>query len=188
VIVAAASAAFFDNGYSATSIEEIARRAGVSKVTVYNRFGDKQALFTAAIAHECAGMEASLCLDFSGAETLRDQLLRFGEAMLTFLGRPELIRFENMLGGEMERHPELGALFLEAGPRRMKANLGRIIAAGAARGEIRVDDPLLAAEMLAGMLKGFVDLERRFAGAPLEPVSSERISYAVDSFLRAHAP
>jgi TetR/AcrR family transcriptional regulator, mexJK operon transcriptional repressor len=188
VIVAAAFSAFFEHGYGGTSIEEIARRAGVSKVTVYNRFGDKQALFSAAIASECLEMETALRLDVDQPQNLRDHLVRFGEAMLEFLGRPELIRFENMLGGEMERHPELGALFLDAGPRRMKATLAKIIEAGAQRREIVVDDPITAAEMLAGMLKGFVDLERRFAGHPVAPVTRERITYAVDAFLRAHAP
>ena len=49
----AAIAAFFERGYAATSIEQIAAEAGVSKVTVYSHFGDKRALFTAAVETEC---------------------------------------------------------------------------------------------------------------------------------------
>ncbi len=52
-IILAAKKAFFDHGYAGASIEAIAGEAGVSKVTIYNHFGDKRALFTAAVEHEC---------------------------------------------------------------------------------------------------------------------------------------
>ncbi|MEO1488476.1 MAG: helix-turn-helix domain-containing protein, partial [Pseudomonadota bacterium] len=41
-IVEAASDLFFEHGFAATSIEQIASLAGVSKVTIYNHFGDKR--------------------------------------------------------------------------------------------------------------------------------------------------
>ena len=44
-ILAAARAEFFANGFSATSIEAVAARAGVSKVTVYSWFKNKENLF-----------------------------------------------------------------------------------------------------------------------------------------------
>jgi TetR/AcrR family transcriptional regulator, mexJK operon transcriptional repressor len=141
IIVEAARATFFDHGFSGTSIEEVARRAGVSKVTVYNRFKDKQALFVASVERECEEMEASLGLDIDWPDTLRDQLIRYGEAMLAFLNRPKLVRFDNMLSGEMERHPELGQLFLNAGPRRMMQGLVSVVKGGAQRGEITVSNP-----------------------------------------------
>ncbi len=188
-IVAAAHGAFMEHGYSATSIEEIARRANVSKVTVYNRFGDKQTLFAETITAECATMRGSLATDVDQPADLRDHLNRYGMAMLRFLGRPELIRFENMLGGEMDRHPELGELFLNCGPRPMLGELAAILANAAARGEVVVPDPAAAAAMLGGMMKGFADLERRFAQRPMTDfISAERVAYAVDAFLKAHAP
>jgi TetR/AcrR family transcriptional regulator, mexJK operon transcriptional repressor len=188
-IVTAARDLFFERGFSATSIEEIARRAGVSKVTVYNRFTDKETLFVECIVGECQGMETDLSLDMNTPGDLRARLIRFGEVMNAFLNRPELVRFENMLGGEMDRHPQLGVLFLNAGPRRMKGGLARVIEAAAARGEIVVPNVLEAAELLGSMIKGFADLERRFAAdGDGRFMSSERIAYAVDVFLKAHAP
>ena len=188
-IVAAARDCFFERGYSGTSIEEIARRAGVSKVTVYNRFTDKQTLFVACIAGECQGMETDLKLDMDNAGDLRARLIRFGEVMNAFLNRPELVRFENMLGGEMDRHPELGVLFLNAGPRRMKAGLAQVIGAAVERGELAVPNVAEGAELLGSMIKGFADLERRFAAdGDGRFMSSARIAYAVDVFLKAHRP
>jgi TetR/AcrR family transcriptional repressor of mexJK operon len=189
-IVAAARDCFFEHGYSATSIEQIARRAGVSKVTVYNRFADKQALFVESVLLECSDMQDRLCMSINQPVDLRDHLVRFGDAMLAFLWRPKLVRFENMLGGEMERHPELGELFLEAGPRNMHRSLSAVIALAAERGELAVDNPAAAAEQLGGMFKGFADLERRFGkqGEESPENAARRVRYAVDVFLRAHAP
>jgi TetR/AcrR family transcriptional regulator, mexJK operon transcriptional repressor len=186
-IIAAARDAFFEHGYSGTSIEEIARRAGVSKVTVYNRFGDKPTLLAESVRMECETMRAMLHTNVDAPIDLADHLSRFGRAMLAFLARPELVRFENMLGGEMERHPELGELFLEAGPRQMQRGLAAVLADAAARGEIIADDPMGAAELLGGMFKGFGDLERRFSGKP-EMDTDKRVDQAVTAFLRAHAP
>jgi TetR/AcrR family transcriptional regulator, mexJK operon transcriptional repressor len=187
-IVATASDLFIAHGVSGTSIEAIARAANVSKVTIYNRFGDKTALFVECIAQECREMQALLRIDDDQPRDLRDHLRHYGMAMLNFLARDQLVRFENMLGGEMARHPELGELFLEAGPRRMLRGLADVIAAAAARGEIHVADPLRAANMLAGMMKGFADLERRFAmHESVDFVSEDRIDYAVDTFLAAHS-
>ncbi len=48
--MAAATAAFRDEGYESTSMDRIAERAGASKRTVYNHFGSKEALFQAVVA------------------------------------------------------------------------------------------------------------------------------------------
>ncbi|HLY55468.1 MAG TPA: TetR/AcrR family transcriptional regulator [Stellaceae bacterium] len=48
-IVAVAAELFLVDGYGATSIETVARRAGVSKRTIYSRFPDKAALFRAVV-------------------------------------------------------------------------------------------------------------------------------------------
>ena len=55
-ILDAASQLFFEDGFAATSIEQVAADAGVSKVTIYNQYGDKRALFTAAVERECEKM------------------------------------------------------------------------------------------------------------------------------------
>ena len=62
-ILNAARYEFFNVGFAQSSIESIAARAGVSKVTVYNRFKTKEALFAAAVGNECAVMRQALCVE-----------------------------------------------------------------------------------------------------------------------------
>ena len=76
----------------------------------------------------------------------------------------EMIRFEQRIAAEVEREPELGACFLEAGPRRMHRALADLLRREHARGTLKIDDAVLAAEHLASMCKGLADMERRFIG------------------------
>ncbi|MCC6595535.1 MAG: helix-turn-helix transcriptional regulator, partial [Rhodanobacteraceae bacterium] len=52
-ILAAAKRLFLDHGFEGTSMDSIAAEAGVSKLTVYSHFRDKETLFTAAIRERC---------------------------------------------------------------------------------------------------------------------------------------
>lgn len=178
---------FLDVGFAATSIEHVASAAGVSKVTVYNHFTDKRGLFVAAVERECEKMRGHFCIEQMPDASLRDRLTAIGEAMHAFLSRPEMVQFERRIAAETEHDPELGAAFLANGPNRMRAAFARLLAAMDAAGEVRIDDPQLAAEQFASMCKGFGDLERRF-GAPRDPAQDRaRIDAAVEVFCRAYA-
>jgi TetR/AcrR family transcriptional repressor of mexJK operon len=186
-ILAAAAASFFEHGFAASSIEQIAADAGVSKVTIYNRFGDKRALFAAAVEVECEQIRGSLQVPEVASGSLRDRLTAVGEAMVAFTSRPKMVQFERRIAAETEYDPAVGEAFLEAGPHRMKESFAALIAAMHEAGEVDVADPALAAEQFAGMCKGMGDLERRF-GAPVDPQRNrERIAGAVEVFCRAYA-
>lgn len=186
-ILAAAAASFFEHGFAASSIEQIAADAGVSKVTIYNRFGDKRALFTASVEQECAQLRGSLEVPKIASGSLRDRLTAIGEAMVTFLSRPRMVQFERRIAAETEHEPAVGEAFLAAGPLRMKKAFAALLAAMHDAGDIEIDDAELAAEQFASMCKGMGDLERRF-GVPDDPRRNrERIAGAVEVFCRAYA-
>ncbi len=187
-IVEAAAASFFDVGFAATSIEKIAADAGVSKVTIYNHFGDKHALFTESVRQECQKMRGYFSLDPSIGGTIRERLQVIGEAMSDFLSRPEMVQFERRIAAETEAEPAIGRAFLEAGPWPMKAAFSDFLAHADSQGELAVPDPDLAAEQFVAMCKGMGDLERRFGEQISDTVSDARIQGAVEVFLRAYLP
>ena len=185
-IIAAAVRAFFDDGFAAASIEQIAASAGVSKVTVYNQFGDKRGLFTAAVEAECNRMQTYFSIDTSAGATLRDRLRNIGTGMVAFLSRPEMIQFERRIAAETVAEPEIGAAFLAAGPHRMKKAFAQFLRALAKAGDVEIEDFDLAAEQFASMCKGMGDLERRF-GAAVDPQRDrDRLEAAVEVFCRAY--
>jgi TetR/AcrR family transcriptional repressor of mexJK operon len=185
-ILVAARDAFFEHGYGAAAIEQIAAAAGVSKVTIYNHFSDKQGLFTAAIERECERMRGHFSIGGDGTTSLRDRLLHIGHAMVAFLSRPEMVQFERRIAAETERNPEIGLAFLNAGPRRMKATLAAFLAAMAETGAVVIPNPTLAAEQFAAMCKGFGDVELRFGAPPSENSTQQRVEAAVEAFLQIY--
>lgn len=186
-IVEAAAQSFFNVGFAATSIEQIAADADVSKVTIYNHFGDKRALFAAAVERECEKIRGHFSLEEMPSGSIRERLTVIGEAMFAFLSRPEMIQFERRIAAETEAEPAIGQAFLEAGPWRMKQGFSAFLAYAAAQGDLKIDEPWLAAEQFVSMCKGMGDLERRF-GVEVPPEdSARRIAGAVDVFLAAYA-
>lgn len=183
-----AIAAFFEHGFAAVSIEQIAAAAGVSKVTIYNQFGDKRGLFTAAVEAECGRMESYFSIGESTGGTWRDRLTAIGHGMVAFLSRPEMIQFERRIAAETVHDPEIGAAFLAAGPHRMKRALAGVLYTLTQNGQLRIDDADLAAEQFASMCKGMGDLERRFGHPSDGARDRQRIESAVAVFCRAYAP
>ena len=185
-IVEAAAQMFFNLGFAATAIEQVAAKAGVSKVTVYNHFGDKRGLFAAAVECECEKMRGHFSIDSSDTEDLHVLFRRIGEGMIAFLSRPEMIQFERRIAAETVHDPELGIAFLDAGPRRMKRAFSALLDSLVAAGRLDIEDTMVAAEQFASMAKGFGDLERRFGAAIDGDLNRRRLESAVEVFLAAY--
>lgn len=185
-ILEAAAQSFFDGGFAGTAIEQVAADAGVSKVTIYNQFGDKRALFTAAVESECEKMRGYFSLDEMPPGSIRERLMAIGEAMLAFLHRPEMIQFERRIAAETEHEPAIGAAFLEAGPWRMKQAFSAWLAHACAAGELAIPDTDLAAEQFVALCKGMGDLAHRFGVHVTHAESQRRLAGAVAMFLAAY--
>jgi TetR/AcrR family transcriptional regulator, mexJK operon transcriptional repressor len=186
-IIQAAVQSFFEGGFAGTAIEQIAANAAVSKVTIYNQFGDKRGLFAAAVESECERMRGYFSLGEMPSGSIAQRLTAIGEAMQAFLHRPEMIQFERRIAAETESEPAIGAAFLDAGPRRMKEAFSAWLRHACDAGELTIADTDLAAEQFVALCKGMGDLEHRF-GVPVTPESGKwRIAGAVAMFLSAYA-
>jgi TetR/AcrR family transcriptional regulator, mexJK operon transcriptional repressor len=186
-ILDAARGEFFTAGFAAASIEAIAGAANVSKVTVYNRFGGKDGLFSAVIERECTSMGVGMIELVSDKGDLRQQLVAFGEKALEFLTKPHIMRFEKHIAVESETRPEVGELFLNAGPRRMQQKLTDLLSQAMADGAIKPCDPVLAAGHLYGMIIGFDVFMARFAVEPPDQIKLRaNVVEAVNRFMQAY--
>lgn len=119
LIIEHASRLFMKKGYSVTSLEQVAKSAGVSKMTIYRHFNDKKDLFVETINRNCARI-----YDLSGYPPALTRLeadtglRKFGTTFIKVVTSPEVFHLYRMLVGEMNRFPELGAKFYDAGPAR----------------------------------------------------------------------
>ncbi len=185
-ILDAATQSFFTHGFAATAIEQVAAEARVSKVTIYNQFGDKRGLFAAAVERECARIGDHFCIEPMPGLTLRERLEAIGAAMTAFLSRPKMVQFDRRIAAETAMDPAIGEAFLEAGPRQMLRAFATLLRALHLAGEVKVADPELAAEQFVAMCKGLGDLERRFGCPSDDARNARRIGAAVDTFCRAY--
>jgi len=186
-ILDAGWAAFLRDGIHAASLDAIAKKAGVSRVTIYSHFSDKEALFQAAIGREMERLAQSQ-LPLPGDIPLRDGLIAFGQALMSYLTSPDAVSFYSVLAGELRRHPRLAKAFYDFGPGTTHRNLSRIIASAGAKGDLTVTDPDEAAEHLIGLWQGLSNykLALGLEVEALKTLTTQRIERAVDVFLAAY--
>ena len=157
-ILAAAEAAFDAAGYAATTMDEVATRAGISKGSIYNYFQSKHDLFEQVVGEGLAEDEADI-------DRLIDEPLSAPE---------KLTRYLDYWFERMERYQRIGGLVLEfwATAARQRADggladgfhqmhdrwlqrLARIVAQGIETGEFRSDvDPHLAGMLILAAVDG----------------------------------
>jgi TetR/AcrR family transcriptional regulator, mexJK operon transcriptional repressor len=170
--------------------KDMASRAGVSKVTIYSRYTDKESLFEHVVRDEMRGMDATFQQNVPVGGSLETRLNAFGIALLGFLFRPDHIAMDRMLSLAFVDNPELGRRFFDAGPGQCRARVAAMLADAAAAGDIRIDDPTAAAADVFSLWKGFYDLELKCGvrSAVSAATIKQRVERGTALFLIAVAP
>jgi AcrR family transcriptional regulator len=114
VIVSAAKHLFFQRGYSATSMDQVAKTAGVTKQTVYRYFPSKLNLFKATMESAAGGVKGSYAF---GDNDLKSELTEFSSACLQFHFMPDRLAIARLIISEGCSAPELTNVFFETGPK-----------------------------------------------------------------------
>jgi AcrR family transcriptional regulator len=150
-IVGAALDEFARSGFAATKLDDVAKRAGVVKGTLYRYFDTKEALFRAVVQETLAAQlgdveKAATAFEGSLADIvpmlLRRAAGRMGDARLPAIAR--------MVLTESRIFPDLASIWHDALAARMLALITGLIAKAQARGEVRPGDPALFAFSILG--------------------------------------
>lgn len=156
-ILRAAGLSFLERGFFGSSIEDIAARAGVSRVTVSKRFTDKAALFQETVRAETADAVRALDYELLTNEPLAERLNALGLVLMRRMLSPRQLLLDRMLRRDLAQVPELAWRFFESARGHC-----RDLLAAAAAGEIEIDDLLLAATDLLGLWRGLLEEELVF--------------------------
>src|SRR5215813_4307474 len=126
-ILAAARSLFLNLGYGETSMDAIARRAAVSKATLYSHFDGKDALFAALIMAECRHLSDQIGRRALDEPDIRDALLRVAHDFNNLLCTGDGLTMYRIVVAEAPRFPELGRVFYDSGPTIMIDRIAGIL-------------------------------------------------------------
>lgn len=181
-----ATEVFLDKGYKGASMIEIARRAGASKQTLYTRYPSKAALFAGLVERKAAHLFEALG-PLGDDRSLRETLVHCGSELLELIVSEEARGVHRVVIAECMEFPELGEIFWERGPGRVRAMLAEYLRTQHKAGHIRCDDPEQAVEVLLGLvvsgasLRAWLGIRPTFASTPAQ--RKAWVQYAVDMFL-----
>jgi AcrR family transcriptional regulator len=153
IIFDAARHEFAARGYATTSMETVAKRAGVSTKTLYRLIPNKAALFEAMVTDRTAGFVSSVKLracDGGGdiEAALADALTACGELMLD----GDVIALQRVILADTDRFPEVAETFFHKAITPTQNALAGWLRTQQKRGLIHLDDADVSAGMLLGML------------------------------------
>ena len=170
------------------SMEEVARRAGVSRQTIYNHYGSKAELIRALVDRRVADITAPL--EMPGAdEHPQEALADFARTMLQAIISPRSTAMMRLYIQGAAEAPDVARAVFEAGPKASRARLAAFLARETADGRLSVDNPAMAAEFFGGMVVGTYQLadllgvDRELTDAQIDAIAIE----ASRRFMRAYS-
>ncbi len=170
---------FLENGYAAARIDKIVAAAGVSKATVYRRFADKTALFTALIQRMAARTNFFQQQDFPPLQEEPVVFLKgYATRMLDNIAQnSQDLTFFRIIIAESGRFPELAQAFVQ---NIEKPNLDFLTQYFAAHPKLQLADPEVAARTFIGTLIHFMIVRNLLHGGDILPMERDRL---IDSLL-----
>ncbi|MBR9764243.1 MAG: TetR/AcrR family transcriptional regulator [Rhodobacteraceae bacterium] len=181
---------FLKDGFDSANVDEIAREAGVSKATLYSYFPDKRLLFFEIARCECS-RQAEAAQDVVIPDLpARALLTAAARKIVGNLSSPMMISMFRVAAAEAGRFPELARDFYAKGPQMAHRMLTAYLSGAAARGELKIENPDMAAAQFAELCKaglmpkllfGIID---KVPDAEGELVARE----AVETFMARYGP
>jgi len=186
IIYDAARQEFAANGYAATGMEAVARRAGVSTKTLYRLIPNKAALFDGMVTDRLNRTLASVDLRAIDHADIEEALYAVLMACADLTLDEEVIALQRMVLQEASKTSDIGGMFYRNGIARITDALADWLRTQQKRGLIELDDVAEAAGMLLGMVASAPRRAAMFGGVPLPPRSriEARVRRCAALFLR----
>lgn len=174
-LLAAALDLFVDRGYAATRLEDVARRAGVSKGTLYLYFENKQELFKAVVRENIVDVIGKARSDLAAAdavpstELLRTMLLRWW----TEIASTRASGLAKLMMAEAGNFPEIAQFYNDEVIEPGHGLITTILQRGVERGEFQPVDPVLMTRVVTAPVMMLMLWAHSFDPCVKEPVDAE---------------
>jgi len=178
-IVEAAYSLFLEQGYAATSMRQIAERAGLALGGIYNHFASKEAIFSDLIIAKHPFHEILPLLQAAPGDTVEEFVRNAARRMVGVLGRrPDFVKFMfvelvEFNGRDVPRMFEI--VYPQIAPLIQRFQTSR--------GEIRKIPPFVLFRAFLGLFFSFYMTEYLLAGTPAAAMQENALDHFVDIFL-----
>ena len=170
-IIDAATELFFTLGYGATSVEAVARRAGISKRTFYHRFANKSALLSAVVHRTIDRMRPPADVPLLDGADLPAILRGLAGLILRAALSPPAIALNRLIVAESSRFPDLASVVTNQGAIEEAVRLiAGVLEREARAGNLSVDDPTFAGQQFLYMVITVPQRRAMGLGVPMTPV------------------
>ena len=166
-VLDAALAVFAEKGYAATRVEDVAKRAGVSKGTVYLYFASKEALIEGIVRRAVAPIALRALPDleqFEGDPRLPITMLL--TVLVQQLAQPDKIAVPRLILREVMSFPSIAELYRKEVLGKVMPALIGLIRRGVETGKLRPIDPELTVRSIIGPVLAHVALAEIFGIKP----------------------
>lgn len=189
-ILEAAKSLFLRHGYDGSSMDAIAAEAGVSKLTVYSHFTDKETLFSFAVKSKCEEQLPELLFELPDQVPIETVLLNIGRGFYTLINSHESIELHRLLITLGAQDPKLAQMFFEAGPQRLLNEMEQLLIKANRAGKLRTPNPQVAADQFFCLLKGSSNFRLLIGCCAAQPPAEidSHLRDTVDLFIRAYRP
>jgi TetR/AcrR family transcriptional repressor of mexJK operon len=190
-IAEVAERVFLELGYTETTMQIVASRAGASKETLYRHFGSKEGLFSEVVRARAARVYSGTAGEFRLEGPPQVVLLQLGFNLLRLLLTEDPLCLFRIVVAETPRAPELGRIFFEQGPAEVLQQLTNYLEGAARNGHLDCPDPKLAAKLFLGAVVANRHIMMLVAPG-WEPMNEEiirrHVEESVAMFLARYAP
>lgn len=189
ILRAARELLFSQGGPQAVTMEAVAAHAGVSKVTVYARYANRLRLLQAVVESEAFVITQPLEHVPESREELERDLCAFAETVAAFLNSRRHQRLMLALSAVPQKGADLAHVYRN-GPEKAHAFMADYLAAAAARGLIRCQNPRESVELFFGMVMGLDIFRAQHRLASERRTAQARAQYVrrvVSAFIAIHA-
>ena len=147
-ILDAALQVFCERGLAGARLDDIARRAGVSKGTIYLYFPNKEELFREVVRDVVVDRLRQAAAN-AGSDDPVEELKRYMRAHWDFVRSPEFQTIFKLVTGELHNFPDLAEFYGREVVMPSTQLLAGMIRRGIDRGDFRRVDPVLAARFMS---------------------------------------
>ena len=178
-ILKSATELFLDQGYSSTTIEAVAARAGVSKRTFYDRFDDKSVLFAAVVHRIIEQIRPPADVPLLAGADLRSVLRRLAGLILRATLSPQAMALHRLVAAESARFPQLALAVENDGGTEEATNLiGGLLARELPGANVGLKSSAFAAQQFIHMVATVPQRRAMGYGTPMSAAELE--AWAID--------